>query len=1323
MSLSVIFDQYSRYKACADFLYQAGLVAGDTVLDVGSGPECLFGQFVPNASMTYIDPLISAISADRITGNIFSSQLDGRSFDCVTAVDVFEHVSPREREAFLYRLSALGRRTLILGFPTSDSSDAMATDKTIEEFYGAIFGRDYPWLEEHHRHGLPSLASTLKQLADLGWHCQTIGHGHAPWLQQLLTFAICVWDIPALRGLVLHISEKFNRDLYPYDFRPPHYRQFLIASRSALPTITPPSGSDDTDAAESRFQTLIRDAYREFFSASMRLLIATDGVILQSDKTAAEHDSQIACLTQSLAHRDAEIAGLSAALRERDSRLSFALAEHAATTELLEIMRRSRSWRLTRPLRVFARTVRHGVLAEDRRRLIERLRVLYHRLPLPQFAKRGLRWSYYKVLGDPFSRVRRQILSATTFRHPSLKAAVQEIGVPDYVVWGVIDWHFRYQRPQQMARALAARGRRVFYVSVHLVDDPRGGFDAEPLSADGRLFQIKLYAMGAPVIYSSAPGVETVVQLRRSIGEVLDWANCRSLISLVQHPFWYDIAAVLPNSRVVYDCMDHHQGFDNNSAAILLLERRLLLNADLTVTTSDWLDKMVAPQTARHVVIRNAGEFEHFAHKPATTYRDPRGRRIIGYYGAIASWFDQDLVAAVAEQFSKCLVLLVGADTIDAKARLGKFPNVKFIGEVHYSELPYYLHSFDVCMLPFKLIPLTLATNPVKVYEYLSAGKPVVTVDLPEMKQFGNLVQVGKSAEDFLSAIADALKDPEATLEVNRRQTFAREQTWTNRANALIDYAESTGADPKVSVVVVTFNNLELTRVCLASLDEFSDYGRLEIIVVDNASTDGSEKFLSDWVSATRDRHLILNRENRGFAAANNQGLAIATGDYLALLNNDTHVTPGWCRTLTKHLQRDPSIGLIGPVTNNIGNEAKINISYTSMEDMLQRSASFTRSHIGRTFPLHTAAFFCVMMPREVYERTGPLDESFGRGFFEDDDYCRRIEQLGLRVVCAEDVFIHHHLSASFSKLRREERQALFEHNRAIYEAKWGKWVPHTYRTKDSDASSEILQSVKYVAGQCNVCGNDSRFFYTDVTLWRESLTCEYCQTTSRYRSIARGILRAIDELTGINSRDLTALPSKDVPHKLRIYDTQPPFYYDTCAYPLPDLLKRTGWIDVELSQYRPNKPRGEILAEGITNQNLECLTFANESLDIVITSDVMEHVRLDDLAHSEIYRVLKPGGIYVFTVPHNRAWDETLVRVQITDPDDSTKDVHLLEPEYHGDANAVEDGMVLAYRAYGKDMELFLTKLGFEVEYSCDNIERLGILDTELYYCRKGIR
>ena len=247
---------------------------------------------------------------------------------------------------------------------------------------------------------------------------------------------------------------------------------------------------------------------------------------------------------------------------------------------------------------------------------------------------------------------------------------------------------------------------------------------------------------------------------------------------------------------------------------------------------------------------------------------------------------------------------------------------------------------------------------------------------------------------------------------------------------------------PVLSIVIVNWNTRNLLRSCLQSVQEETNLSH-EVWVVDNGSSDGSPEMVRNEFPAV---HLIANGDNKGFAAANNQGLAAATGDYLVMLNNDTHVTPGWVATLVRHLQRSETLGMLGPVTNNIGNEARIDIRYADMEGMLQAASDYTARHAGLLTPLHTAAFFCVMMPRRVYETVGELDEAFGIGMFEDDDYCRRVQQAGWTIACAEDVFIHHHLSASFNKIKQEKRQAMFEQNKAIYEAKWGTWEPHKYR-------------------------------------------------------------------------------------------------------------------------------------------------------------------------------------------------------------------------------------------------------------------------------------
>lgn len=267
-------------------------------------------------------------------------------------------------------------------------------------------------------------------------------------------------------------------------------------------------------------------------------------------------------------------------------------------------------------------------------------------------------------------------------------------------------------------------------------------------------------------------------------------------------------------------------------------------------------------------------------------------------------------------------------------------------------------------------------------------------------------------------------------------------------------------------------------------------------------------------------------------------------------------------------------------------------------------------------------------------------------------------------------------------------------------------------RAYEKGKRSQLAAAFEVVHGKCNICGLESEFKSED-RVFREALTCTHCKTTSRYRSIARGILRAIKELTGVESDSLAELTAAPV----SIYDTQISFYEPFCRYPIPDDLTKLGH-DVHTSIYRPTEPLG--IGIGIdpkcTNQNIECLTYEDSSFDIVITSDLMEHVRLDYQAHQEIRRVLRNGGVYLFTVPHWRK-DDPITRVIIHDPLDPTKDEFVMEREYHGDINA-EDNRSLSYRVYGKDLDQQLTGLGFKVDYCKNDFPEMGIVDTELFYC-----
>jgi GT2 family glycosyltransferase len=252
---------------------------------------------------------------------------------------------------------------------------------------------------------------------------------------------------------------------------------------------------------------------------------------------------------------------------------------------------------------------------------------------------------------------------------------------------------------------------------------------------------------------------------------------------------------------------------------------------------------------------------------------------------------------------------------------------------------------------------------------------------------------------------------------------------------------------PRASIVVVTLNNLVYNKLCLRSILANTDHPSYEVIAVDNGSSDGTRDCLADLVGRHQHVRLLANPSNRGFAAATNQGLASARGNILVLLNNDTLVPRGWLTGLARHLE-DPGVGLVGPVTNRSGNEAQIEAPYETYGEFEKFAHDHARQHEGQGFEIRTATMFCTALRRDVYERVGPLDERFEIGLFEDEDYSIRVRAAGYRVICAEDVFLHHFGQASIGKLAATgEYGELFHRNRRRWEEKWRAcWTPHQHR-------------------------------------------------------------------------------------------------------------------------------------------------------------------------------------------------------------------------------------------------------------------------------------
>jgi GT2 family glycosyltransferase len=253
--------------------------------------------------------------------------------------------------------------------------------------------------------------------------------------------------------------------------------------------------------------------------------------------------------------------------------------------------------------------------------------------------------------------------------------------------------------------------------------------------------------------------------------------------------------------------------------------------------------------------------------------------------------------------------------------------------------------------------------------------------------------------------------------------------------------------DGSASVVVVSYDGLPFNRLCLETVLAHSGDVDLELIVVDNGSSDGTPEYLTRLGAADARVRVLLNGRNAGFASACNQGLGLAGGEHLVLLNNDTMVPPGWLPRLIAHL-RNPEVGLVGPVTNRIGNEAEIETDYRRWGEFLDFAAQRAHEFAGDWLELRSPAMFCLALRRETFVRLGPLDERYEVGLLEDDDYADRARAADYQQRCVEDVVVHHFGEASFGQLVADGRYgSILRANQARYAEKWGRdWQPYGRR-------------------------------------------------------------------------------------------------------------------------------------------------------------------------------------------------------------------------------------------------------------------------------------
>ncbi|CAB1073856.1 hypothetical protein D1AOALGA4SA_1975 [Olavius algarvensis Delta 1 endosymbiont] len=243
------------------------------------------------------------------------------------------------------------------------------------------------------------------------------------------------------------------------------------------------------------------------------------------------------------------------------------------------------------------------------------------------------------------------------------------------------------------------------------------------------------------------------------------------------------------------------------------------------------------------------------------------------------------------------------------------------------------------------------------------------------------------------------------------------------------------------SIVILTHNQIEYTKKCLESIYSHT-IEPFELVIVDNGSSDGTPDYLETEVAGRKsgvEVKIIRNRDNLGFAAGNNQGIAAAIGEYIILLNNDVVVTRGWLRRLIGCADQNPGNGVVGPRTNFItGPQRMDQVSYdqNTLDGLDEYANQLATEFRGKSHYCWRLVGFCMLIKREVINKIGGLDPCYGLGNFEDDDFCIRLQLAGYKGRIAEDCFVHHFGGKTFEGAGIDYQDSL-NRNWAIFKQKW----------------------------------------------------------------------------------------------------------------------------------------------------------------------------------------------------------------------------------------------------------------------------------------------
>lgn len=263
----------------------------------------------------------------------------------------------------------------------------------------------------------------------------------------------------------------------------------------------------------------------------------------------------------------------------------------------------------------------------------------------------------------------------------------------------------------------------------------------------------------------------------------------------------------------------------------------------------------------------------------------------------------------------------------------------------------------------------------------------------------------------------------------------------------------------KVSIIIPTFNNLKYTKKCLTSIKKRTKKNFYEIIVVDNASTDGTQSYLK----TQKDINCILNEKNNNFAGACNQGASVAKNDVLLFLNNDTEVHENWLEPVLEDINNEKKIGAVGVkllFPNGRIQHAGVAIFESKIPEHIYRLSLANKDYVNKKREFQAVTAACVAIPKKIFDQVGGFDKYYKNGY-EDCDLCLKIRKAGYRIIYEPKSVVTHFESVS------KDRHKYTLRNLDLFMSRWWETVSdaNDYFKEDGFNRLQIFfLNVKYMA-------------------------------------------------------------------------------------------------------------------------------------------------------------------------------------------------------------------------------------------------------------------